>query len=154
MDIIEYGVLNGILSVYFNKKKWEANTEVYKRSSHIPQTQFPLWLPCYISMAHLLLLIKQYWYSIVNKAPEFTCITLIFIRWDHFSPSMPPRLPDYIQWSHLLSPLFPMTVSQIFFLTVLNSAGQLFCRMPSTESFLMNLVWYNCGYGLWRRSQR
>ena len=155
MDIMEYGVLNRILQVYFyQKKKREVNTEMYKSSSLIPQTQSPLWLPCYISMAHLFLLIKQHWYSIVNKTPQFVCITLIFIWWDCFSPSMPSRSPPYIQGSHLLNPLLPVRVSQTLFLMVLNCAGQLFCRMSSTESFPMHFIWYNCVYGLWRRSQR
>ena len=153
MDIIEYGVLNRILCLFLQKKK-EVNTEIYKRTSHISQTQSPLWVPCYISMANLLLSIKQHWYSIVNKTPQFMCITLLFIGWDCFSPSMPSRLPHCIQGSHLLSPLFPVRVSQTLFLTVLNCAGQLFCRMPSTESFLRHFVWYNCVYGLWRRPQR
>ena len=64
-----------------------------------PLTQFPLILTSYINMVHLLQLLNQFWYIIINKV----CTLLILYLCPQFSPKVLPLFRDSTQNTTWLS---------------------------------------------------
>ena len=110
-------------------------------------------------MVHLLQLMNQYWYIIINWSPYIIQIFLVFplcpcsVAGSH--PGHHIMFSRYVSlgspwlWQFLRLSLFLMT------LTVLRSTGQAFCReCPSVEICLMVFSWLNWGCVFWEEDRR
>ena len=128
---------------------WGARTVgSYFNSTEFPYTQHSI-SPIF-SILHLLQLINQYSYIIINQRPQFILLSSVFLM-SFFCSRIPSRIPHYIKFLCLLRLFLALTVSQTFLIFKGFWGGLVrhFTECPSNEICPLFFSWLDWGYGFW-----